>query len=305
MLFNALKPMLADWGVEAFDDEDYLFEPKWDGARILLHKQGERIEAYTRSGIMVSAKFPELKEVAACIRSHTAILDCEGICLQGGQPVFDDFMYRLRLGQSLKIDHACRTHPASFIVFDVLLTHREHLDEPLLDRKRRIEELLAPSPVLAKTLSVENQGQALFALTKQQGMEGMVAKRKQSKYRLNTTSRDWLKLKHRRTIDTVILGYKLEPFQLVVGLQFRTVKNKPVGIVESGMGPKEQAWFLGYVQAWPYHQEGTKRWIEPQLCCRIQYGDRSDMHQLNRTQFVQFLPEQRAEECVWDGGKGS
>jgi bifunctional non-homologous end joining protein LigD len=75
MLFTPIKPMIVSIGKEAFDDDNYIFEPKWDGWRILLHKQGERIEAYTRNGNIVTSKFPEIKEAAGVIKAHTAILD--------------------------------------------------------------------------------------------------------------------------------------------------------------------------------------------------------------------------------------
>jgi bifunctional non-homologous end joining protein LigD len=78
VLFQPIKPMLADKRAETFDDDRYIFEPKWDGWRMLLHKQGERIEAYTRHGNIVTSKFPELREAAVGIRAHEAILDCEG-----------------------------------------------------------------------------------------------------------------------------------------------------------------------------------------------------------------------------------
>src|SRR5689334_2721798 len=112
MLFTTIYPMLLSMRPEAFDDEQYLFEPKWDGWRVLIHKEGDRVEAYTRKGNRITDKFPELREVGPMIRSHTAILDCEGICMREGRPVFDDFAMRGRLSDPMKIRMASRTHPA-------------------------------------------------------------------------------------------------------------------------------------------------------------------------------------------------
>ncbi|QHW33044.1 DNA ligase [Paenibacillus rhizovicinus] len=299
MLFSAWKPMIVSEGKEAFDDEDYLFEPKYDGWRMLIHKHNERIEAYTRYGALVTAKFPELKEAAAAIKADTAILDCEGICMRGGRPVFDDFAYRGRLSLASRIAQAARTHPATFVVFDLLYTDRAHLHEPLTQRKERLTDVVSDSPVLTKTMFVDGKGKALFAMTKEKGMEGIVAKRKDSAYRLNQTSPDWLKIKHFKTIDTIILGYRTEPFALVLGLHFRTVTNKPVGTVEKGITPEEKQTFLAIAQRLHTVEDQRTQWIEPRLCCRIEYQDRTDMHQLHGTNFLGFLPDRKPENCVW------
>ncbi|MDD9265618.1 DNA ligase [Paenibacillus sp. GCM10023248] len=299
MLFSAVKPMNAALGQEPFDDDRYMFEPKWDGSRILIHKQGSRIEAYTRSGRVVTGKFPELQEGLAAIRAHSAILDCEGIVLRGGKPVFDDFMYRDRISQSAKISGAVLSHPATFVAFDILQTDRELLKEPLTERKKVLHGILAANSVILPTLYVEGQGKALFDLMKAKHMEGIVAKRKDSLYRLDTRSADWQKLKYAKSIDVMVLGYRLIPFALNIGLNFRTVKNKPVGMVEAGLTEEDKKLFLALAE--PLHtvlEKGTQ-WIEPRLVCRIDYLERSDTHQLSATVFRCFLPEKASEDCVW------
>ncbi|SFT15840.1 DNA ligase [Paenibacillus sp. BC26] len=299
MLFSALKPMIVSVGKEAFDDEGCIFEPKYDGWRLLIHKQNERMEAYTRYGAIVTPKFPELTEAAAAIKADSAILDCEGICMRGGRPVFDDFLHRGRLSHSSRIAQATRTHPVTFVVFDLLYTDREHLHEPLMQRKERLSELVSDSSVLTKTMFVDGKGKALFAMTKEKGLEGIVAKRKDSIYQLDKLSADWLKIKHFKSIDTVILGYRTEPFALVLGLHFRTMKNKPIGTVEVGIKPEEKQAFLAIAQQLHTGEDHKTKWIEPRLCCRIEYRERTDMHQLSTTIFKGFLPDKRPEDCVW------
>ncbi|WP_308636265.1 ATP-dependent DNA ligase [Paenibacillus silvisoli] len=300
MLFTPLKPMIVSIGKEAFDDERFIFEPKYDGWRMLIHKQRERVEAYTRYGNLVTGKFPELREMAAAIKADTAILDCEGICLRGGRPVFDDFAYRGRLGKATSITQAAVTHPATFVAFDVLYTgERECMSEPLMQRKERLADIVIDSQVLTKTMAVDGAGQALFALTKEKDMEGIVAKRKDSKYYMDKTSPDWLKIKHFKTIDVIILGYRTEPFALAIGLHFRTVKFKPVGTVEFGFGPEDKQAFLAVAQRLHTDKDRKTQWIEPRLCCRIEYLERTDTHQLRTAIFRGFLPDKRQEDCVW------
>ncbi|AZN43967.1 DNA ligase [Paenibacillus albus] len=302
MLFTPLKPMHASRGKEAFDDDRFIFEPQYDGGRLLLHKQRERVEAYTRYGHIVTSKFPELLETAHAIKADTVILDCEGICLREGRPVFDDFLHRGRLGKATTIAQAAKTHPATFVAFDVLYSGDEsHMDEPLMQRKERLAGLIEDSPVLSKTLYIEGKGTALFSLTKEKGMEGIVAKRRDSVYGLDRRSPDWLSIKHVRTIDAVIVGYRMNPFALVIGLHFRTMKNKPVGTVEEGINAEDRQAFLAVaaqLHTQTDRQTGTQ-WIVPRLCCRVDYLDRTEMHQLHTTVFRGFLPDRRPEDCVY------
>ncbi|MGO4270011.1 DNA ligase [Paenibacillus sp. TAF58] len=300
MLFEPIKPMIVRIGKEAFDDENYIFEPKWDGWRILIHKQGSRIEAFTRNGRLISNKFPELKEVAAAIKAHTAIFDCEGIVLRDGRPVFDDFSYRGRLSISARINRAVNTHPVTFVVFDVLYTNREHLDESLMQRKHRLGDIVDSTSVIMPTMFIDGQGKALFELMKERDMEGIVAKRKDSKYQLDTKSDDWLKVKYFKSIDVVILGYRSDPFGLVIGLNFRTVKNKAVGVVEFGFQSADKQMFLLLAKQLHTYMEEKTQWIEPHLCCRIDYLERTDTHQLRTTVFRGFLPDKKPEECKWE-----
>ncbi|WP_246066829.1 ATP-dependent DNA ligase [Paenibacillus koleovorans] len=302
MLFTPLKPMLPVMGRQAFDDDRFLFEPKWDGGRILLHKDGARLEAYTRFGQSVTWQFPELREVGVSIHERQAVLDCEGICLRDGRAVFDDFAQRLRLQKQWKIDAAAGRHHATFVVLDVLYSGDERLNEPLHSRKERLAQLIEPSRFLMPTMFARGQGLALHTLSVAQEMEGIVAKRLDSVYRLDRRSEDWIKIKNTKTIDAVILGYRTEPrFGLVVGLHFRSMRNKPVAVVEDGISEEERAAFLRLVR--PLHtqvDESTRtQYIESVLCCRIQYRDRTDMHQLRLTTFVKFLPDKKPEECWW------
>lgn len=299
MLFTQIKPMIVSVGSEPFNDERFIFEPKWDGWRLLIHKQCNRIEAYTPNGNIVTNKFPELLEASDAIIVHSVILDCEGIVLREGRPVFDDFSYRGRLSLSSRITNAVKTHPATFVVFDVLYTDREHLNEPLMIRKQRLTDIVSATPVISPTLYIEAQGQALFNLTKDRDMEGIVAKRKESKYYLDTKSPDWLKIKHFKTIDVMILGYKDNPFELIIGLNFRTVQNKPVGVVELECKPEEKEHFLGLAKQLHTVKDQKTQWIEPRLCCRIEYLERTDTHQLRTTVFREFLFDKKPEECRW------
>lgn len=277
MLFTPIKPMLLGMRHEAFDDDRYIFEPKWDGWRILLHKDGDRVEAFTRHGNRVTDKFPELQAVGAAIRAKTAVLDCEGICLRDGRPIFDDFAGRGLLTDPRKIVTAAQRNPATFVAFDVLATDRDHTAEPLTDRKARLNEMIDPCAEIMPSLAVEGQGKALFETTRTREMEGIVAKRKDSRYQLDTRSDNWLKIKHWKQHDAVILGYRTEPqVELLVGVYGATGKIVARGTIEYGMTQDEKRSFLQIAKQ--IHTTAGKgvQWVEPRLCCRVQYLERTN-----------------------------
>jgi bifunctional non-homologous end joining protein LigD len=130
-------------------------------------------------------------------------------------------------------------------------------------------------------------------------MEGIVAKRKDSIYQLVKRSPDWVKIKNFKLVNTVILGYRENPFALMVGMNFRTVKNKPIATVEFGMSPDEKMAFRKIANDMHTKHDGKTQWIEPALCCRIQYLERTELHNLRITSFKEFLFDKRPEDCIW------
>ncbi|WP_258110093.1 DNA ligase [Alicyclobacillus sp. SP_1] len=301
MIFTSIEPMLLTMRYEAFDDENYIFEPKWDGWRILIHKQGGRIEAYTRQGNCVTRKFPELEAVRDSIKAESAILDCEGVCIRDGRSVFDDFAYRGRLTQSHKIQRAMSTHPATFVAFDVLYANGDVLtNKALMERKDVLHSIVEPSDQLTSTPFFEGNGIALKAETERRNWEGIVAKRRDSLYEPGVRSADWIKIKNWKQLDTVILGYRTEPqFGLVVGLHFPTMTNKPVAVVEYGMSQDQKKAFLMVAKGIQTEFDSGVQWIEPRLCCRVQYLERTERHQLRTVSFKGFQFNKDPKECRW------
>lgn len=306
MLFTPIRPMDAVMGASAFDDERFLFDIKWDGWRMILHKDGPRVEAFTKRGNRITDNFPELKEWANSITSWRAVLDCEVVCLRAdGRPSFDDISYRGRIGKPDRIAAAVRSHPATLIPFDLLLSDKDHTSEPLIDRKSRLQELIKPTSSVMPTLFLDGKGKALSELTRKRNLEGIMAKHKESIYRYsvssqkNTRSSDWIKIKNFQIADTIILGYQINPFAIIVGMHFPTVKFKPVAKVESGFSSEEIRTFLKDAKGMHKRKTGKTQWIEPNLCCQIQYLDRTDNHHLRITSFKGFLHAKNPDSCLW------
>lgn len=273
---------------EINDKPEWIYDIKWDGWRILLHKEGERVEAFTRHGNNVTAKFPELQEVSQSIQSHTAIIDCEGVVLRNSVSVFDDFAYRGRLTNISKIEQATLTHPATFIAFDVLATNKPHTKQPLEQRKEILSSIIEPSNSMIVTPSITGNGINIFQLTKEKGMEGIVGKRSNSTYKTNHRSHDWLKYKHFKIADVVILGYKENPFTMLVGKQLSNGKYKPLANVEFGFKPEEKIAFRQIAKQIISKIEQDMIWIEPRLYCQVQYLEKTNSGSLRIVSFKGF-----------------
>ncbi|QGG53919.1 DNA ligase [Lysinibacillus pakistanensis] len=280
---------------EIVDDPNWIYDIKWDGWRILLHKQGERIEAYTRHGNNVTAKFPELQEVGRSIQTHTAILDCEGVVLRNGISVFDDFAFRGRLTNKSKIEQVTITHPATFIAFDILATDKPYTHKPLVERKEILASIIEPSNSLLVTPSVVGNGSNIFQLTKERNMEGIVGKRSNSTYKTNHRSNDWLKYKHFKVMDVTILGYKENPFTMLVGKQSSNGKYKPLANVEFGFKPEEKRAFREVAKQIITKVEHDIIWLEPRLYCKVQYLERTASGSLRIVSFKGFCLDNISE----------
>ncbi|MGE6515216.1 DNA ligase [Lysinibacillus sphaericus] len=290
MLFTPIKPMLLQMGnaKELIDNPEWIYDIKWDGWRILLHKEGDKVEAFTRHGNNVTAKFPELQDVGHSIQSHSAIIDCEGVVLRNGVSVFDDFAYRGRLTNNEKIEQATITHPATFIAFDILTTDKPLTKQPLIERKKHLASLIEPSNNLLVTPSIHGNGNNIFQLTKEKNMEGIVGKRSDSIYRINHRSHDWLKYKHFKITDVVILGYKESPFTMLVGTRLSNGKYKPLANVEFGFKPEEKAAFRQIAKQITTKVDRDITWLEPSLNCRVQYLEKTRTGSLRIVSFKGF-----------------
>jgi len=290
--------MLLHMGKDIINDNKILYDIKWDGWRILIHKQGERIEAYSRHGSNVTAKFPELQEVGRSIKAETAILDCEGVVLRNGNSVFNDFAYRGQLTSEQKINLATKTHPATFIAFDILQSENEsHIKEPLIQRKERLSDIIKPSNSLQVTPSIIGDGNRIFELTKDRNMEGIVGKRIDSTYQINQRSYDWLKYKHFKVTNAVILGFKENPFTMIVGERSKNGQYRPIASVEFGFKQEERAAFHQICKEIKIKQEKEVTYIEPRLVCTVQYLERTEKGSLRIVSFKGFNFELTPDEC--------
>ncbi|HET7482676.1 MAG TPA: DNA polymerase ligase N-terminal domain-containing protein, partial [Actinomycetota bacterium] len=138
-----LDPMKATLVEEAFDDDRYIFEPKWDGVRTLAVCSWDRTVLMSRNRNDVSACYPEFAKLHERLVAIDAIVDGEIVAMQKGRPSFERLQSRINLSNPRDIERAMKVTPVTFVAFDVIyLDGRSLTSRPLEERKEILEELV-------------------------------------------------------------------------------------------------------------------------------------------------------------------
>ena len=218
-----IKPMLSTLVDEAFNSKDWVFEVKWDGVRSILffNRLNNTLELQSRNGRFITHRYPELvmtlksEQITSSSQSaikckESAILDGEIVVLdkKTGIPSFQNHQRRMNIDSIREIEIFSRQLPATYYFFDILyLDERNLQDLPFLERRRILSDVVRENTRIKKSDFIEERGKEVFDTTKRMGLEGLIAKHKSSKYVQGIRSRDWLKIKHIKTQDCVIIGY--------------------------------------------------------------------------------------------------
>ncbi|WP_353945901.1 ATP-dependent DNA ligase [Streptomyces sp. HUAS MG91] len=211
-----VRPMLAKSAARIPAGMHY--EAKWDGFRAIVFRDGPEIELTSRTTKSLTRYFPELVAALAERLPERCVLDGEIVIARDGRLDFDALSERIHPAESRVRTLAERT-PASFVAFDVLALGDESLTEaPLTERRRRLEEALAgtsaPVHLAPATTDAELAGR-WFEQFEGAGLDGIVAKSPELRYRQD--ERLMIKVKHERTADCVVAGYRFHKSGQVVG----------------------------------------------------------------------------------------
>ena len=202
-----LSPMLAETDEAPFTHPDWLFEPKLDGYRVLAYVHGGEVTLRSRRGLDLTPVFPQIAAELAQ-QSADMILDGEVLALDAaGRPSFNALQNRAQLKTPREIAAAERDTPTIFYCFDLL--HFAGLDlrqAPYSDRRRYLAQCLLPSPRV-QPVHAADDGVDLYAAALAQGFEGVIAKRRDSRYQVGRRSAAWLKIKPTHSAEFVIGGH--------------------------------------------------------------------------------------------------
>lgn len=204
-----LVPMLCATNQVKLDDPDLLYELKLDGMRILAQKDGDKITLTNRKLRDFTAVFPEITRALAALPAKRALLDGEVVAFDAaGKPSFGRVAQRLHLTRTHEIRLQMAEIPVAFMVFDVLAFGETDLREvPLSHRKALLRDLLHGAGVIRMLDHLEGDGRALLDFCRANHLEGLVAKRRQSRYESGPRrGGDWVKVKCERDEDFVVVG---------------------------------------------------------------------------------------------------
>ncbi len=202
-----LLPMLAELRDAPFAGAGWMWEPKLDGYRVLAFIDDKEVKLRSRRGLDLTVSFPKLAGELAQQGVNGMVLDGEIVAFDAsGRPSFAALQERVQLKTEREIAAADRATPTVFYCFDLL--HFAGVDlraAPYADRRRWLEQCVLPSPHV-QVVHAEENGEALYKAALASGFEGVIAKRKDSKYEAGKRSQAWLKIKPTRSAEFVVGG---------------------------------------------------------------------------------------------------
>jgi bifunctional non-homologous end joining protein LigD len=309
------KPMLSKPVSKPFTDKDWIFEVKWDGFRAIAYVK-ETFSLRSRNGRELIYNFPEIIELKQL--AHNVVVDGEIIIMRGGKEDFEAMQQRSQLKSALEIDRQMRAAPATYIVFDILEKDGISLvNLPLIERKQILKESVKDGVHVIVSDFVEEKGEAYFKIVTEKGLEGIIAKEKNSSYEQGQRTGNWQKIKNLKTCDCVIFGYtagegsRASTFgALVVGLY--DMEGNPIYVSSVGIAfdqqllesllaqmenlrTKDQAALLkieSYV--------GKITWIEPKIVCEVVFMTVTSDLKLRHPRFSRLRTDKSPIECKID-----
>lgn len=284
-----MLPMLATPSTRAGtvpESDSWVHEVKWDGMRVILTQRGGRRALTSRTEKVVTAAFPELARPEL---PPDVVLDGEVVAFADGRPSFPTLQNRIHVRDRRRALDLAALHPVTYIVFDVLrMNGVDLLGAPLEQRRAVLDGLdLLDQPHL-QVPPVYDDGVALLAATRAQGLEGVVSKRLTSRYYPGRRSPDWVKLAHRSTMSVLVAGWSPQTGTTgTVGSLWITLPDtdgtwQVLGKVGSGgrvqtmrslrqlLTPLEQP-HCPYPVLPQDQQVATTRWTRPELVIDVEY----------------------------------
>ena len=210
-LFQPIQPMLADGADDVAGAWQRLgaaaFDFKLDGARVQVHKDGDRVEVYSRLLNRVTPAVPELVELVSRLPAQRLILDGEAIALSGaGRPLAFQTTMR-RFGRRLDVERLRAELPLDVRFFDVLrIDDQVLLDLPLQERWQALTAAAGEAVVPHIVAATPEEAEAFLARAFAEGHEGVMAKSLTAPYSAGRRGQEWLKIKAAHTLDLVVLA---------------------------------------------------------------------------------------------------
>lgn len=331
-----VKPMLAK-PVKKIPAEGHSFEPKWDGFRAIVFRDGDTVEIGSRNERFMTRYFPEL--VTACRESlpTRCVVDGEIVLVadSGDRLDFDVLQQRIHPAQS-RIDRLAAETPASFVGFDLLaLDDTDYTPQPFSERRRALESALSDArpPIHLTPATTDAQlAQRWFVEFEGAGLDGVIAKPLEGTYQPN--KRVMSKIKHERTADCVLAGYRHHKSSntavgsLLLGLYNDAGELASVGVIGAFSMPVRESLFQelqplvtdleNHPWAPAVEEGGTRtpqhaaasRWsagkdlsftpLRPERVVEVKFDHMEGDRFRHTAQFVRWRPDREPRSCTYE-----
>jgi bifunctional non-homologous end joining protein LigD len=310
--------MLASAGTLPVRDAGWAYEMKWDGIRALAFVEGGNVRLVSRTGRDISQTYPELAGLAAAVPAAQAVLDGEIVAFGDHEwPEFEALQQRMNISSAAQARILATQVPVSYLAFDLLwLDGKPLLDRSYIERRQQLDALDLHGGNWQAPPSFTNEaGADVQAVSRQHGLEGVMAKRLQSRYEPGRRSQSWLKIKNIHRQEVVIGGWKPGEGGRTggIGSLLVGVQDEP-GLVYSGhvgtgftqqtlrmlaerLGPLRRD-TSPFAVAVPPEDARSARWVEPVLVAEIAFADWTRSGRLRAPSFKGLRDDKDPAEVV-------
>src|ERR1051325_6347087 len=306
-LRDPIEPMLARTAQKPPDSPDYLYEVKWDGIRAMISLDEGEIKIHGRNRMDFTKQFSELLVPEQAFRATSGLFDAEIVCLEAdGKPNFRKVIHRMQQKSEAAIERAKAKHPAVCYVFDCLyLDGRAIVNEPLTRRREWLQDAIKKESDY-RVSGVVEEGPAFFKAVKEMGLEGILAKLRNSVYLPGKRSDSWLKIKTRQTIECAIIGYtrgkgdREKNFGALHLAEANGDELKYRGKVGTGFDEHTFQTVWAELQKLATIKRPVKEkplddaqsvWVEPKLICEVQFASLTPDGLFREAVFVRLRPD--------------
>jgi bifunctional non-homologous end joining protein LigD len=307
-----IKPMLAT-----------LVDKPFNSSIFYMHKTKDILKLHSRNGIDIIYRYPEIIESLRQVIKYreSVIVDGEIVVLnKEGYPEFGIHKERMSINSDREISRLSKTIPATYYLFDILYCDGQDLrNRDYIDRREILNEVISQSNNKKRVRIsdyIEQQGVAVFENIKKMNLEGIIAKRKNSKYIQGTRSKDWLKIKNTRTQDCIVIGYtsgegnRANYFGSLILAVYDQGRLRFAGHTGSGFNTNQLVRVYTRIKDMqidkppidhiPYIN-GKPTWIQPQLVAEIKFDNWTNDRLLRAPIFQRFREDKSPEDCIIQG----
>jgi ATP-dependent DNA ligase len=305
-----VKPQLARSAKELPDGDKWRYEPKWDGFRTIVFRDGDEVHLQSRNGKPMNRYFPEVIPQILALPGKQLVLDGELVIEVKGVQEFDLLSQRIHPAKS-RVDMLAEKTPAYFVAFDLLAEgKKELLKLPYAERRARLEEVVA-DPVQLTPMTDDRKGAG--AWLKGQS-EGVVAKEADAPY-LPGERKGMVKIKRLRTLDAVVAAFRFGKAEdtvgsLILGLYDKKGELHIVGHT-SGFSAKQKKELLPLLEPYRTGEHGSggpSRWkseeelmwegLRPELVCEIGFDHITGNRIRHGAKFIRWRDDKDPRECT-------